>query len=475
MQRRKFIAQLGGLAGGLITAACLPANLLAFDEKNVFSGRIISRGKGVKGVVVSDGYSVTMTDAKGRYELNANPAAAAVFISTPSGFQFLHENGIARHYQMISKIGNRKKVDFELKPLQQDDTKHQFFIWADPQVKNKQDVHKMMTESVPDMQRQIGLLNNSLLHGITVGDITWDNHDLFNDYTEAVGKMKIPFFQVIGNHDMDYQGSDDSVSDTTFKSHYGPTYYSFNRGKVHYVVLDDVRYLGMERKYDGYIPEHQLEWLKKDLSFVPKDHLLIISLHIPVATGVANRAALYEIIGPYKTHIMSGHTHTNYNIEKDNVYEHVHGTVCGAWWTGPVCGDGTPPGYAVYDVEGTDLKWHYKTVGKELNHQSSIFMRTNEQGHREMVANVWNYDPRWKVIWQADEKLQGELFSVEDFDPLAVNLYKGNALPADRPFVEPKKTKHIFKTIIPDGINSVKLLATDRFGNRFETIARVNA
>ena len=84
----------------------------------------------------------------------------------------------------------------------------------------------------------------------------------------------------MGNHDQDYKGTDDSVSDVTFKAHYGPTYYSFNRGKVHYVVLDDVRYLGKERQYDGYIPEHQLEWLKKDLAFVPKDHLVFVCINI---------------------------------------------------------------------------------------------------------------------------------------------------------------------------------------------------
>jgi hypothetical protein len=67
------------------------------------------------------------------------------------------------------------------------------------------------------------------------------------------------------------------------------------------------------------------------------------------------------------------------------------------------------------------------------------------------------------------------LLSIEDFDPLAVSLYKGDQLPAGRPFVEPRKTKHIFKAPIPDGIRSVKLMATDRFGNRYETMAQVNA
>jgi hypothetical protein len=81
---------------------------------------------------------------------------------------------------------------------------------------------------------------------------------------------------------MDYRLGGNETSDITFKKMYGPTHYSFNRGKVHYVVLDDVYYLGTEREYEGRITQQQLDWLQKDLSFVPKDNLLIVCLHIPV-------------------------------------------------------------------------------------------------------------------------------------------------------------------------------------------------
>lgn len=90
-------------------------------------------------------------------------------------------------------------------------------------------------------------------------------HALFPDYNRAVAQMGIPFFQALGNHDQDYRLGGDETADKTFKEIYGPTYYSFNRGKAHYVVLDDVRYLGVERTYDGYIMENQLNWLAQDL------------------------------------------------------------------------------------------------------------------------------------------------------------------------------------------------------------------
>ena len=63
----------------------------------------------------------------------------------------------------------------------------------------------------------------TLLHGICVGDIVWDAHEHFADYDKAVGAMGIPFYQCLGNHDMDYDKGGDDASDDTFQSLYGPT------------------------------------------------------------------------------------------------------------------------------------------------------------------------------------------------------------------------------------------------------------
>ena len=170
-----------------------------------------------------------------------------------------------RHYRKLKEINLKKNLVFDLVPLDKDDTEHQFVIWADPQVKNDADVQKMMNESVPDIQKFVAAAGaGTLLHGITVGDIVWDELKLFAEYDKAVEKMGIPFFQCIGNHDMDYRQGGDESSDVTFRETYGPSYYSFNRGKVHYIVMDNVRYLGKEREYDGFFVQEQLDWLKKE-------------------------------------------------------------------------------------------------------------------------------------------------------------------------------------------------------------------
>jgi hypothetical protein len=426
MNRRAFLQNAGLLTGGAFIA--LHTNAFA-GTANTIKGRVTDGKKGIKGVVMSDGFTVVLTDVNGNYELMPNEKAKSIFMSTPAGYEFKTDYSVARQYQDIT-IGT--SYDFKLQALKVNDIKHHFIIWADPQVKNKKDVKQMMETSVPDTIATIKSLGkDALVHGICVGDIVWDNHELFPEYNAAVAKMGIPFFQAIGNHDMDYRMGGDETSDVTFKKVFGPTYYSFNRGKAHYVVLDDVRYLGTEREYDGYISEDQLAWLKKDLQYVAKDQLLIINLHIPVHNQVKNNQDFYALLQGHKNvHIMSGHTHFHVNNITNDVYEHNHGTVCGAWWTGPICGD--------------------------------IEKLTNQT---RLIANIWNYDAEWKVEYFLDGKEMGKLANEVGFDPLAVTLYKGDALPEPRHFVEPHETDHLFVAHFEPSVKKVKVVATDRFGN----------
>ncbi|MDQ0965768.1 hypothetical protein QFZ20_001171 [Flavobacterium sp. W4I14] len=463
MNRRSFIQKSTLLTTTLfVSLKSFPSSLFAVD--GLVSGTVTSKGKAVSGVVISDGYSVVQTDNNGNYEIKLHELARFVWISTPSGYEFATESSIARHYYKPDTAG---KLNFDLKPLKQKDNKHNFIIWADPQVKNKKDVEKMMSTSVPDTKKIIKSLGKVPVHGICVGDIVWDNHALFVDYNKAVAEMGIPFFQALGNHDMDYRMGGDETSDKTFQEHYGPTYYSFNRGKAHYIVLDDVRYLGIERTYDGFITQAQLDWMAKDLQFVDKNALVIISAHIPIHNAVKNNQDLYKVLDGFSNvHFMSGHTHYNKNTIVNNIYEHNHGTVCGAWWTGPICEDGTPNGYGVYEVNGTELKWYYQGTGLDRKEQVHIYV-DELTGQKRLIANVWNWDPLWKVDYFLDGKPMGDMEQQKGFDPLSVNLFKGDKLPMGRTFAEPKMTEHLFLAHFEPSVKKVKVVVTDRFGEQF--------
>lgn len=464
MDRRSFIQKAGLLTGGaLMSFQALP--LPRFTKNRTINGKVTDGIKGISKVVVSDGFSVVVTDAKGNYGINPNPKATHVWISTPAGYEFNTRNSVSKQY---GKLDDRGEYNFEIKPLKEDDARHHFIIWADPQVKDKEDVELMMSTTVPDVKKMIAGINRSLVHGIGVGDLVWDEHGLFADYDAVLAQMGIPFFQALGNHDMDYGRGGDETSDATFKENYGPTYYSFNRGKAHYIVLDDVRYLGSERKYDGYISQEQLSWLSKDLQYVQKDALVIIALHIPVHNQVKNNAQLYQILQPFQNvHIMSGHTHYNCNVISNGIFEHNHGAVCGAWWTGPICSDGAPNGYGVYEVNGTDLKWYYKGTGLEKTNQLKVYVEelTNQ---KRLLVNVWNWDPEWKVEWWADGEPKGALENIKGFDPTAISLMKGDKLPKRRSFAEPSNTDHLFMAHFSPDVKTVRIVATDRFGNNYE-------
>ncbi|RYG21820.1 MAG: metallophosphoesterase [Chitinophagaceae bacterium] len=463
MNRKSFIQSIGLLTGSAFIS--LRSNAVGgLKRSQTLTGVVSSDGKGIANAVISDGFSVVKTDAKGKYSITTNDKAQFVFLSTPAGYDFKVDGNIAKQYETL---GARNEYNFKLKRLTKKDDRHHFIIWADPQVKNKKDVAQMMETSVPDVQQLVRELgNDALVHGVCVGDIVWDNLPLYEDYNVAVAKMGIPFFQALGNHDMDYRQGGDDTSDKTFKQYFGPTYYSFNRGKAHYIVLDDVRYLGIERTYDGFITEEQLAWMEKDLALVAKDNLIIINLHIPVHNSVKNKADFYKILEKFSNvHIMSGHTHYNKNVIQNGIFEHNHGTVCGAWWTGPICEDGTPRGYGVYEVIGTELKWYYKSTGLPKKHQVSIDveMLTNQ---KRIIANVWNYDPEWKV----ECFLDGNLVAMEKqigFDPEAVRLYKGDKLPLGRTFPEPSRTDHLFMVHCEPSVKKVKVVVTDRFGEKF--------
>jgi hypothetical protein len=488
-KRRTFLKSLG-LAGVGLT---LSSGVLQAEPKMPakgkdlslvsLSGKVHSGGKGIAGVAVTDGYNVVLTDGKGRYELQSNATAAFVYISTPRGYDFTNENGIARFYKRIVANRGRFKADFELQRLAKNDTKHNFVVWADPQIISEADAEELKTKSAPDLKQLVSSYPaDTLFHGIGCGDLVWDKFELFEDYQQAIHIAGIPFFQVIGNHDMNLEARTDEGSSEKFKELFGPTYYSFNRGEVHYVVLDDVFFVGAAKKYIGYLTEQQLAWLEQDLATVEPGTTVVVNLHIPAYTNqhtrdnekepsiggvVANRRELYRLLGPYKAHIMSGHTHFNEKVfEGDNIIEHVHGTVCGAWWTGPICYDGTPSGYGVYEVDGPEVKWYYKATGLPKEHQLRVYpVGAVEEKPGHLAVNVWNWDPAWRVEWFEEGKLMGEMGRGTALDPLSVELHLGAERPARHKWVEPHPTDHMFFAKLSEAVERVTVQATDRFGN----------
>ncbi len=209
----------------------------------------------------------------------------------------------------------------------------------------------------------------------------------------------------------------------------------------------------------------------------------MVALHIPVlgsrhrrmgqpspriGISVANREALYRLLEPYQAHILSGHTHESEHLFEHGVHEHVSGTVSGAWWSGPICPDGTPSGYSVYEVRGEELRWTYKATGFPSEVQIRAYPAgADPAAPEEIVANVWNWDPQWTVVWYEDGERRGPMARRVGRDPLSVQLHTGPELPPRRPWVEPYPTAHLFYAPTSPQARSVRVEATDRFGRVF--------
>lgn len=493
MKRRNFLRNLG-FTGGIFALPTVMSETSAaiFERENelVVKGKVMSEGKGIANVAVTDGTQVFKTNQKGEYQFTVKENADFVYISSPAGYAFDHDNFIASFYVSVKGKRGTLNHDFILTKLTTNDSQHNFVVWADTQMISASDCEQLKTTTVPDFKKLIQQYPaNTLFHGIGCGDLVWDKFEFFKDYKEAIAMTGVPFYNVIGNHDMDLNSRTDDYSAETFKAQFGPTYYSFNRGAIHYVVLDDVFFIGTAKKYIGYLTENQLAWLEKDLQMVAPGTTVVVSLHIPTFTGapkrnkkeedfggtVSNRKKLYSLLAPYKVHILSGHTHFNETWEEGNIMEHNHGTVCGAWWTGPICGDGTPRGYGVYEVNGNDIKWYYKSTEKDINHQLRIYPKGYAKAYPEEIAvNIWNWDAKWKVEWFEDGLSKGAPEQRVAKDPWAIELYDGPSLPQKHKFIEPTLTEHLFFIKPSANAKSIKVKATDRFGKIFEEAIMIN-
>lgn len=487
--RRRFLQT----AGAATLAAALPQRLLrdpyappsplapSADVVRV-RGRVTAGRRGLAGVPVSDGVTVVPTAGDGTFELLADGAQPFVHVSVPAGYRIpTNATGTAACYRPLTPRPGSHTLDasFALEPLPDGDGHHAFLLLADTQTQDAFEMGRLHAETVPDVRATVAGLGGLPVFGVACGDIMYDDLALYPEYERAVRGMGIPFFQVLGNHDLVQTSATDEGAAATFGRHFGPTYYSFDRGEVHYVVLDDVFWYG--RGYLGHLEQRQLTWLAADLARVEPGRTVVALLHIPALStrntrnggapdtgeSVTNREALYRLLEPYAAYAISGHTHEHERHGDGGVRHHVTGTVCGAWWSGDICWDGTPNGYAVYDVRGGELRWRYKATGRPAGHQLRLYPRgADPRRPDDVLANVWDADETWTVVWYENGERRGRMGRRRGLDPRAVAEQTGPDAPPRRGWVEPTPTDHLYYAPATPGAR-VRVEATNGWGATF--------
>jgi len=215
--------------------------------------------------------------------------------------------------------------------------------------------------------------------------------------------MGRPVYLVPGNHDVNYDTPDPAHAYETFKMQFGPTYYSFNYGDVHFVVLSDVVYPSPlflpARTYHGEIDAKQMQWLANDLKYVPEDHLIVLNMHIPIVSdvdrltpkhNVANRQDLYNLLSGRKVVSLGGHTHTldhfqpGDNRKVGTAYSDSSGyrrsklrlVVVGDLDNNGIPmsyqRDGAPRGHMVWNFHGSEYNDQFRASGKDKREQMHL-------------------------------------------------------------------------------------------------------
>lgn len=503
-------------------------------------GVVFCNGKGVPYVVVSDGFEVTTTDEKGIYYLPSLKKNGYVFISIPGNYEVECQNmNEPLFYRRVTQNNTSivEQKDFSLRKT--DNTHHKLFVMTDFHLADRNNDLKQYGSFLTDVNKTIlgESLEGTKVYGLNLGDLSWELYWYSNDFALAecmkeLNKIDCPVFSLPGNHDNDPYKANDWDAEQPFKNTICPTYYSFNLGNVHYVMLDNIQYLNTngaegvigDRNYNDLIVDNQMKWLEKDLAFITDSSTpVIVAMHAnlyrnpfligsePVkTTNLQNAERLKEMLSRFSNvHILTGHTHINFTVETDDWMEHNTAAVCATWWwTGKdgyannhICKDGSPGGYSIWDINNKNLNWYYKGTGfgkdyqfraydlnetyitaekfapKSTDEKLAVYAGTyaNKRNDNKILINVWNYDSQWKIEVTENGKSL-EVKRVYQKDPLHIISYEAlrlNAGSTPTSSFTTGSTAHLFEATASSPTSTLEIKVTDRFGNVYsETMAR---
>jgi len=502
-----------------------------FHDKN--NNRIFDSGeRGIAGVAVSNGEDVVQTNANGEYALPVDNDAIIFVIKPKNWMTPLDENNLPRFYYLHKPKGSPYKleypgvaptgslpdsINFPLYPASGSNA-FKMVVFGDPQPYNIEEVDFLAEDIISEL---IG--GDDLTFGMTMGDIVGDDLALFSPLNQAVSNIGIPWYNVLGNHDINFDVPTDTLSDETYERVFGPPTYAFQYGDVHFIVVDDVIYHGADssRKYVGGLRPDQLTFVENYLKTVPKENLVVLTMHIPLAKHgktfrQSDQKRLFDLLKDFpNTLSISAHTHThNHHFFHEGSSDwkqatpHHHfnvGTTSGSWWNGmrgetdvphTMMRDGTPNGYSFISFNGTEYIIDWKVAGSAADHQMNIhvprgivanstdtvlltvnFFNGSEQssvyyrvkGHTEWIEmkRVKKYDPYYlKIIdrWKNLKKLNIHEQWMADTS-LADKPFPGTPMP------RPEISSHIWEANIgsgwPAGSHVIEVKAHNRYGKTF--------
>lgn len=507
------------------------------DAGTTVYGIVSSAGVGVENVVVSDGAEVTVTNEKGIYQLKSAKKWGYVFISVPSGYEVPSVGVLPQFHRALKNSADVvERADFKLEKVDGQDS-YKIFMLGDMHLANRTGDLGQFAQFTSDLTDYMTRHKGEKMYALTLGDMTWDrywysNSYYFPQYLNTVNSQikNLQIFHTMGNHDNDFQTRSDYDAAVKYVDQICPTYYSFNIGKVHYVVMDDIdcsSYDGStSRNYVKSLSAEQLDWLAKDLSHVDKTTPVVVAMHAqvfyPTTSGfkidhdLVNTLRLFDILDGYTVRFVTGHTHKLFNVTPDapivdghNFREYNSGSVCASWWSSGnhtpgihIGTDGTPGGYGIWDVTGTDFQCLYKSTGWPEEYQFRSYDLNNvhfsmadvplmpsdisasvknaymqyvnaypQNNDNEVLINIWNWNSDWTLSVVDENRKTLPYTEVWAYDPLhiaalSVKRFNNAKLTQTPSFITDKFT-HFFKVKADDADTDLVITVKDEFGNEW--------
>lgn len=507
------------------------------DAGTTVYGIVSSAGVGVENVVVSDGAEVTVTNEKGIYQLKSAKKWGYVFISVPSGYEVPSVGVLPQFHRALKNSADVvERADFKLEKVDGQDS-YKIFMLGDMHLANRTGDLGQFAQFTSDLTDYMTRHKGEKMYALTLGDMTWDlywysNSYYFPQYLNTINSQikNLQIFHTMGNHDNDFQTRSDYDAAVKYVDQICPTYYSFNIGKVHYVVMDDIdcsSYDGStSRNYVKSLSAEQLDWLAKDLSHVAKTTPVVVAMHAqvfyPTTSGFkidhdqVNTLRLFDILDGYTVRFVTGHTHKLFNVTPDapivdghNFREYNSGSVCASWWWSGnltpgihIGTDGTPGGYGIWDVTGTDFQCLYKSTGWPEEYQFRSYDLNNvhfsmadvplmpsdisasvknaymqyvnaypQNNDNEVLINIWNWNSDWTLSVVDENRKTLPYTEVWAYDPLhiaalSVKRFNNAGLKSTPLFITDKFT-HFFKVKADDADTDLVITVKDEFGNEW--------
>lgn len=492
---------------------------------------------GIAGVLVSNGREVAKTDAAGRYTLPLRDESI-VFVIKPTGYAVpVDDQMLPRFYYIHQPAGSPPDLNLRFRgidptgplpdavdfPLLKVDEPQRFdvIVFTDPQPESQVEVDFIRDDVVN------GLIGAKAAFGMTTGDIMFDDLSLYPRLNRIIGQIGLPWYNIGGNHDLNYEAPSAKYSRETFKRTYGPNYYAFEYGGALFVMLDNVDYLGFDPskprgggKFEGRIGERQLAFVANVLKEFPADKLVVTCMHIPLrnyldpndaGVNTVDRAEFLKLIaGRPNTLSLSGHTHTtehHYFGTEDGFagpaphHHHVMTAVSGSWWSGPYdhrgiavadSRDGSPNGFHILSIDGPRYTTRFQPANEPNSRQMRITLDSEfHRGRKELynefrmgellgsplpqesafatslIVNLFDGGPRSSIEYRIGGRPAVAMERVVRPDPFVEEVFARNEA-TKKPWVKAEPSSHIWSARLPAdleaGTHCIAVRAIDEYG-----------